>query len=209
MKTAENPEFELRNASGEAIGWLYRLEWPSAPMWSQRDPRWSKVQLGFGSTTIGQYGCLITDLAMAITKHADVQVTPIEFNAGMKVFGAYSGPNKNLLDLTAPPRAWSQLQLVERASYPKQPAPVVELAKAVTSGEIVIAQIDFDLTDPDIDEHWILLVESTPDGSKFVYHDPWMLPADQRKYVMPPGYCKQGWLPSRALTAHVRYRWNR
>lgn len=40
--------------------------------YSQRDPRWKSIKLGFSDTTIGGYGCTITCLAMIIGTTPDV-----------------------------------------------------------------------------------------------------------------------------------------
>lgn len=53
--------------------------------YSQRDKAWSGVKLGFGSTTIGNYGCFITALSMLIEK------TPNITNEILKKGGAFNG----------------------------------------------------------------------------------------------------------------------
>lgn len=40
--------------------------------YSQRDPRWKDIKLGFGQTTIGGYGCFLTCLSMLVGKTPDV-----------------------------------------------------------------------------------------------------------------------------------------
>lgn len=57
--------------------------------YSQRDPKWSSEKLGFGSTTIGGYGCKLTSFAMLDGR------TPSELNTLFKEKGCFSG---DLLD---------------------------------------------------------------------------------------------------------------
>ena len=38
-----------------------------ATMYSQRDDRWRRLQLGISSTTIGDYGCLLCAVASGVT----------------------------------------------------------------------------------------------------------------------------------------------
>jgi hypothetical protein len=40
-------------------------------LYSQRDPKWCKVPLGFGKTTIGSHGCFLTSLAMMVQQEPD------------------------------------------------------------------------------------------------------------------------------------------
>lgn len=59
-------------------------------IYSQRDPRWKDVILGKSNTTIGDYGCTITCLAML------TELTPDEVNRRMNAAGAFA--NGNLVD---------------------------------------------------------------------------------------------------------------
>lgn len=54
-------------------------------LYSQRDPRWASVKLGFGDTTIGSHGCKITSFAILDGR------TPLELNQLFKEKGAFSG----------------------------------------------------------------------------------------------------------------------
>lgn len=58
-------------------------------IYSQRDPKWANEKLGFGSTTIGGYGCKLTSFAMLDGR------TPTELNTLFKEKGCFSG---DLLD---------------------------------------------------------------------------------------------------------------
>lgn len=58
-------------------------------IYSQRDPKWANEKLGFGSTTIGGYGCKLTSFAMLDGR------TPSELNELFKREGCFSS---DLLD---------------------------------------------------------------------------------------------------------------
>lgn len=53
--------------------------------YSQRDPRWKNIKLGFGKYTIGSDGCFLTCLSMMVNKTPDV------VNEILKKAGAFSG----------------------------------------------------------------------------------------------------------------------
>lgn len=53
--------------------------------YSQRDHKWSKEKLGFGSTTIGSHGCKLTSFSMLDGR------TPSELNDLFKKEGCFSG----------------------------------------------------------------------------------------------------------------------
>ena len=82
------------------------------------------------------------------------------------------------------------------------PAPVDIINDAVSMEEIVLIKIDMDLTDPDVDSHYLLVVGGDSD-TRYICHDPWLLPKDQRPIELPPAYCKQGWDAARAIFAAV------
>ena len=60
---------------------------------SQRNPQWSGDKLGFGSRTIGLYGCTITCLTMLLN-YLGYSETPKTVNLTLKTLGEYD-PVKN------------------------------------------------------------------------------------------------------------------
>lgn len=67
---------------------LYLLNKQTMKIYSQRDPRWSKVKLGFSKRlTIGSHGCYLTSLSMMVEKRPD------KVNQILKEAKAFSGPN--------------------------------------------------------------------------------------------------------------------
>lgn len=124
---------------------------------SQRDPRWANVILGFGTGTIGQYGCTLTALTMLLNSKG-ANLNPSDVNRIMKEKGGFSG---NLI-------WWSKLQ----GCFPqltKVGVPVPYNNDAVLSlinrGYPVIVNVDGSpIGAPD---HWVLFV-----GDKTLL-DPW------------------------------------
>lgn len=56
---------------------------------SQKDPRWAKQKIGFGSMTFSQVGCAITSIANKL-KHDGMEMTPPEVNEFAKNCGAFA-----------------------------------------------------------------------------------------------------------------------
>jgi hypothetical protein len=170
----------------------------SFPLMSQRDSRWKDIKLGYGNTTIGAYGCLITCIAMAASAAQGQEVTPEDVNRELKKWEGFSGDNQNELVWSAVPKAFPVLRFVGRKHYSTTPAPVQQIAADINKGNLYfIVRVDHILSTTVVDEHWILLTGG--DESGFTYHDPWLLPADQQEGSMPPGFSKAGWTPARAV----------
>lgn len=58
---------------------------------TQRDPRWSKVKLGFSSLTIGSHGCTLTCITMLINHIYGWSLRPDEVNTALKEVKAFDG----------------------------------------------------------------------------------------------------------------------
>lgn len=191
---------------------VYKVEvWTptqATPFFSQRDPRWKDHPLGGppnpggAQTTIGQYGCVITSLAMGLSQLTGEEIYPDHVDEAIKTVDGYSGLNRNLLKWNAVVEAFPYLRLRRYFTCDITAAPIDAIDAALTDGCIVLIKIDFDLTDPDVDSHYLLVVDGQ--GEHFyTCHDPWPLPKDQRPVQLPPAYCKQGWTASRAIYAGV------
>ena len=180
---------------------------PQFPLYSQRNSVWKDHPLGGPpltggiQTTIGQYGCVITALAMGLTGTLGKSYTPDEVNDAIKAVGGFSGINRNLLMFNKVLEALP-VGLLGVYTCATVPAPVDIINDAVSMEEIVLIKIDMDLTDPDVDSHYLLVVGGDSD-TRYICHDPWLLPKDQRPIELPPAYCKQGWDAARAIFAAV------
>jgi hypothetical protein len=118
-------------------------------IYSQRDSRWKNEKLGFGNTTIGDYGCTITCVAMM----ADIE--PSEVNQRLKSKNGFTGDNGNLI-------LWSKI---------KEAIPWLEwqfrgygydndvIKEVVKNNGSCLVEVDFDnkISSPN-DHHWVLYV---------------------------------------------------
>jgi len=64
-------------------------------LFSQRDSRWKLKKLGYGTGSIGSYGCLLVSYTMLLN-HFGIKLNPVAVNENMKNRGGYSGVTKNL-----------------------------------------------------------------------------------------------------------------
>lgn len=140
----------------------------NVPIFSQADPRWAGVQLGFSSTTIQQYGCLLTSAAM-MCKYYGKDTDPPKLNEAMKAKGGFSG---NLFVWSVLPVVYPDI-LMDWNYYIKcetTPAPLNKIDELLNAGVPVIVKVDFNPATSPINEHWVLVV-GKQDGS-YVINDP-------------------------------------
>ena len=203
QKVVEQPAAVIRDLEGKTVYTIHVVKGVQYgfPLWSQRDQRWSKDQLGTSRWTLGQRGCLVTAIAMGVTNAIDTEITPKTLNAQLTVNSGYVDGGS--LVFAAVERLYPAMQLQEVVDCRFVPAPAADIARWVADGQVVVVKIDMDLTDPDVDEHWVLLVSGTQ--HVFQIHDPWPVAAMQRPLELPPAYCKQGWTPARAIYRYARY----
>ncbi|MHA1400164.1 MAG: hypothetical protein ACTSQE_07430 [Candidatus Heimdallarchaeaceae archaeon] len=145
---------------------------------SQRDPRWSKKRLGYGTGTISSYGCTLTCLA------SFSNLLPDELNSILKGSSyrnsAFAGSTKNLIN-------WTKLESLTNGlikfhwrgrSYNN-----TKVKEAIKKYGACLVEVDFDGTPRTNDRHWILLI-----GDKKAI-DPWTgnkVPTN--KYSIYTGY---------------------
>lgn len=139
----------------------------------QRDNRWKDEKLGFGNTTIGDYGCTITALAML------AGLLPNEVNDRLKNVKGYAGDNKNLIIWSKIKEAIPWLEFEWRGySYDNN-----KVSSAIEKNGGCLVEVDFDGTPNTNDKHWILLI-----GNQKIY-DPWTgREASTNKYKIYTGY---------------------
>lgn len=140
---------------------------------SQTDPRWKNVQLGFDpESTIGQYGCLLTCMTMAATGFGFSE-TPDSLNSKFKALG----PNAGFKDAFVIPysiaRVLSGVTLKRSSDFSNQPAPMADVDASLAAGYPVIVEVDYSNA-PDYQYHWIMLY-AKQDGD-YLLQDPWPYP---------------------------------
>ncbi len=149
-------------------------------MWySQRDPRWRNIQLGFGQHTIGTWGCLLTCMTMAISAYG-TRITPQELNQKLKNlpfdqggFDASSSVTKFLV-----PFYIAKLQYNKNVqSWPDKKVdwavwtgenPITRIDQALAKGHIVVAQVDLNMVTAVVDQHWVVIVQRVGDDYQII-----------------------------------------
>ena len=159
-----------------------------ANWYSQRDPRWSDHQLGHGHQTIGSWGCLMTCYAMMLTAYGR-PFNPAELNQQLKGHETALGFNGSSVQFLAPTsllpglrqgrnlRSWETPEIPDTV-WEQGIDPIRRIDQALAAGQAVIAQVDFQPIDSNIDQHWVIITQRTPSGDDYLIVDP-IVPADQ------------------------------
>lgn len=115
---------------------------------SQRDPKWANLTLGYGTGTIGQYGCTITAITMLLNSKG-ANLNPSQVNDKMKDAGAFVG---NLVWWAKLPQAFPQITSVYKYyTYDN------EIVKGlIKQGYPVVVCVDG--TPIGSSQHWVLYV---------------------------------------------------
>jgi hypothetical protein len=135
----------------------------------QRNSQWASEILGYNTQpqyNIGMYGCLITSFGCYINQN------PHDVNQLLKANNGYTAGSGNFV--------WSKctvlgLNQVYQSPYYSDPVTSQGLTKMrslIDEGRPLITHIDFDPSDPDDDQHW-LIVYGYEDNDVFLAHDPW------------------------------------
>jgi len=147
------------------------------PLYSQRDPEWAKDALGpdAGGGTMGGAGCAVTCAAMLMTAHG-MAITPGELNRLLTQRGGFSakagGGPRNQLRWEFVPEVCPALKYYGRRDWTYHSADVAEMRAVMLLRGPVVAQVDFDPKDRDVDEHYVILLEWLgPDDLAIA--DPW------------------------------------
>ena len=137
--------------------------------YTQNDPRWKNTVLG-NSGTIGDYGCLLTDIAMMCTYYGHEE-TPASLNSKLKQSGGYQ--NGNLFVWGAITNLFPDIAYQGQTQTPDalSQAQMDSIKKTLDKGYPVILQIDTIPATAAFDEHWILAIDY--DGDDFIVQDPW------------------------------------
>ena len=163
---------------------LNRLLNDKSIWYSQKDPQWANERLGFGGETIGSWGCLMTCMAMALTAYGS-RYNPREMNNRCKAVGGFFN-NSSAIKFLAP---YTVGGLHNRGNFAslqeyadgqnavwRNVNPISRIDTALANGEMVIAQVDYLPTNGTYDQHWVVIVKRTPDGSDYLMIDPYTLP---------------------------------
>lgn len=150
------------------------------PVWSQRDPRWAKQQLGtVRGTTLGGYGCLITSIAMVDAAFDPKNPwNPSQVNNWFTQKGGYTNGNGSarspkigcnlvvygMITKLLPNSVWQGMHQTFSV-----PADVKKIKKHIDAGGLCILQVGFGGVQSKM--HFVLAVGYN--GDDIIFHDPW------------------------------------
>lgn len=164
----------------------------------QNDPQWKSTPLGFSTQTIGNWGCLLTSVAMMLNG-LGYSETPATVNAKMKAAGGFQGAL-----LVPSVVAYVFPNVVYRGTEPceDRPAPLAAIDAALAAGKPVIVQVDWS-KDSGIQTHFVLLKERR--GDDYVIYDPYMYPGDapDKEVLLTSRYKYQGGTLDKEISAVV------
>lgn len=104
---------------------------------SQNDPQWKGQKLGFGTGSIGNYGCLLTSFTAILNYFAKQNWSPEEINDLMKQWGGYAGETKNLWSWKVAEKFGIKYSLNHSDSYDD-----TEVKNWIAKGVPVILKVD-------------------------------------------------------------------
>lgn len=134
---------------------------------SQRDARWSRKTLGFGTGTIGTYGCLLTCHCMLLNYYG-YKFTPDELNEKYKSSGVFE--QGNLINFFAAANCFDNIVADEHYNCYDFPCDLEKIDKYLAEGKPVIALVDFE-PKAGLQTHFII-IHGKEDGS-YLTIDPW------------------------------------
>ena len=146
------------------------------PQYSQQDELWRKKYLGNSTTTIGNYGCLLTCAAM-LCKFYGKDTDPARLNAEMIAHNGYSAPANNPSQKNL--WGWSTLSVIypdiviDWANYINcelVPAPLEKIDAVLQAGYPVIVKVDYNPATLPVNEHWVLVIGK--EGASYIINDP-------------------------------------
>ena len=159
-----------------------------AGWYSQRDPAWQSMMLGRGGQTIGSWGCLMTCMAMMLTAHGRPH-TPLELNNRLISLDTSVGFDGSIVQFAAPEHVLPGIRRLSNmrslaapeipfTEPPRNVDPLKRIDDALAVGDVVLAQVDHNLNNAVIDQHWVILLQRTPSGDDYDILDP-IVPHDQ------------------------------
>ncbi len=150
----------------------------------QNDPRWKDKPLGFATdagSTLGQFGCLLTSLAM-VANALGADETPDTLNEKMKAAQAFQGPwvRAHLIGAAVP-----GLRVARNVECRDVPAPLADLDASLAAGRPVIVLVDYS-PDPGVQDHWIVVYAKQ--GDDYLIRDPWQGAKSSQTLVQKYGF---------------------
>ena len=141
-------------------------------LFSQNDPQWANYRLGYSNTTIGEYGCFLTSLAMVTSDYTDSYINPLDLHNLLldlpDVFvygnGEFATPviSKLFPDIRVADALTTQKDMSAfDFTYVSDRVLRETIRTHLAHGEYVLAHVDStpeDGYDHAYDQHWVVLV---------------------------------------------------
>jgi len=141
-------------------------------LFSQNDPLWKNKKLGTSTvSTIGSYGCALTCVTM-VCNYYGKEITVDVLNDQLKAKGGFV--NGSYIVWGAVTDVFGDIT-VDWGNYidcSDVPAPLVKIDELLYSKKPVIVKVDYDKNLSGVQEHWIVIIGKTDDGS-YICADPW------------------------------------
>lgn len=139
---------------------------------SQTDPQWKANPLGFDkSSTIGNYGCLLTSLTMCATHYGAGDLTPVALNEKMKAIGGFQAGTAFIVA-----RLISNIvpgMTLDYRNCGGSPAPLSEIDNRLAMNQPVIIEVDWSPS-AGLQTHYA--VAYAKEGSDYLVYDPYPFP---------------------------------
>lgn len=153
---------------------------------SQRDPRWADIKLGFStSLTIGTDGCALSCLAMMATGYGYPE-TPETLNKKLLALGSGNGYIGPLMVWGGLTRLYPKIGIKEvYACSEVKPVPLKRIDALLASGQTVLVECDRSLATGE-QSHWVLLTRKV--GEDYAMLDPYAYPPDSSEVLLTSRY---------------------
>jgi hypothetical protein len=139
---------------------------------SQHDPRWQNAKVGNGNEAIGDWGSLLTSLAMLLNGHG-YDETPLTLNEKLKEAGGFQG---SLLIPSVLPSIYPNVKYNDMVASESTPAPIAQIDASLVAGQPVLVQVDGS-SEPGIQTEFVLVYARK--GDDYLMLDPTKAPSKE------------------------------
>jgi hypothetical protein len=149
--------------------------------YSQNDPQWKTHKLGHGPKTLGQFGCLLSCMAMMLTGFGE-NYTPLSLNNTLLPRSGQEGFDGSNVFFLAPAILIDHVKFFDNwmplpntgATFAKHdPNLINRIDQELAAGQAVIFQVDMDPGDPynfGTEQHWVFALAKQ--GNDYLVLDP-------------------------------------
>lgn len=140
-------------------------------LWSQHDSRWANDRMGYTYITLGQQGCLVTDVAIYLD-YLGIDIDPKRYNKRLSTEGGYESYKKDGKTIHTNNMYWKypgvlfpqiQRELTDYTWYWNGIGWETQARKILNSKRPVLGLVDF-YAGGALDQHWVLIVGERANG---------------------------------------------